>query len=254
MPANYIRHMNKFIAAMQSDNRLKPAHVSLYLTLFACWNKHFFVNPFLIYRPEVMHISRIGSKDGYYSALKALHSFGYIRYWPAEVQGGPAQVSVLPLSKSGPLSASDAAAVLINNPETSVKNRTVPVTKSGLDGGDSRTAPVPKTGHLLKQINKSNKKNSALPTHQAKKTGQIKPPALEEVTTFFFDMRFDGHQAQLFFHHYEANGWLQSNGLPIRNWQAAAEKWVLNAANFKNRHDHENTRLHTGKSNYSEPL
>jgi len=40
-------------------------------------------------------------------------------------------------------------------------------------------------------------------------------------------------QAELFLAHYEATGWVASNGQPIRNWKALVSKWKANQYNFK---------------------
>lgn len=81
------------------------------------------------------------------------------------------------------------------------------------------------------------------------------PEHPEDVVIFFQQMRFDPREAPRFFNHYEANGWHQSNGLPIRNWKAAAEKWVSNIPHFKIRNnDTPNGRLNSGPSNYTDPL
>jgi hypothetical protein len=241
IPANYLLHMNAFIQSMATDERLKPAHVSLYITLFGCWNKHFFVNPFPVYRRHIMTASHIGSRDTYIKTLKELHTFGYVRYYPSDLLAGAAQVAMLPLPKKG----------LYTGPESGP----APGPETGPYKPVSGPVTGPKTGRNNKQVNNSNKKNSALPTHLRNKSGPQKPSGLPEVTTFFKAMHFSEQQAPLFFSHYEANGWRQSNGLLIRNWQAAAEKWVLNAPNFKNQaHGNTTGRLHTGKPRYSDPL
>lgn len=38
--ANYIKHVNNFLDTCFADNRLKPAHISLYMALFNIWNQH----------------------------------------------------------------------------------------------------------------------------------------------------------------------------------------------------------------------
>lgn len=100
LPANYLTHMNGFIATASADKRLKPAHISLYLTLFGIWNRYFFMNPFPISRMHVMQASHIGSKVTYIQALRDLHAFGYIRYYRSESIGAAPQISILPIKIS----------------------------------------------------------------------------------------------------------------------------------------------------------
>lgn len=233
--ANYITHVNNFLDTCFADNRLKPAHISLYMALFNIWNRNFFVNPFDVFRSDVMRSSHIGSKDTYASTLKDLHDFGYICYYPSESIGRPSQASIKPMKKK---------------PDAGLK--------TGSQTPETGPLPVPITGHLIKHIKKPNKENGALPTKRQKKSGQLKPDKPdnpEEVSNFFRQMRFDPREASRFFNHYEANGWHQSNGLPIRNWKAAAKKWVSNTSNFKtSNNDASSNRLSSGPSNYADPL
>lgn len=258
IPANYLLHMNSFINAAGSDGRLKPAHISLYLMLFGCWNKHFFVNPFTISRRVMMATCHIGSRDCYTQTLKDLHNFGYIRYYPSGYLGGMSQVSVLPLKKTAELPFIDDVEpekTAETSPLSRPEKRTVPGPEKGPGSPEKGTAAVPKSGPIKKHINNSNQKRGALPTHQGENSGPDIPSGMDETVNFFREMRFPDDQAPLFFYHYQANGWHQSNGLPIRNWKAAAEKWVLNIQKFKKHGNDEATgRLHTGQSRYSDPL
>lgn len=53
------------------------------------------------------------------------------------------------------------------------------------------------------------------------------PPTVEEVAAFFQE-RGNGLDAEAFVAHYEANGWKQANGNPIKKWQAAVITWEKN--------------------------
>ena len=50
------------------------------------------------------------------------------------------------------------------------------------------------------------------------------PPTLEEVAAYCRE-RGKGVDPQRFIDHYEANGWVQGKGKPIRDWQAAVRTW-----------------------------
>ena len=50
------------------------------------------------------------------------------------------------------------------------------------------------------------------------------PPTLEEVTAYCLQRR-NTVDPQRFIDHYEANGWVQGKGKPIRDWQAAVRTW-----------------------------
>lgn len=50
------------------------------------------------------------------------------------------------------------------------------------------------------------------------------PPTVEEVQTYCAEKGFS-FDPQLFVAHYEANGWVQGKGRPLKNWKAAALTW-----------------------------
>ena len=80
---NYIKHLTAVFDIFDADNRLTPFHISLYMSLFRCWNFNFFHNPVSISRDEMMRMSKIGSVNTYVRCLKELHSWNYIRYEPS---------------------------------------------------------------------------------------------------------------------------------------------------------------------------
>jgi len=54
---------------------------------------------------------------------------------------------------------------------------------------------------------------------------KFKKPTLEEVKAYI-DERHSNVDPELFYSHYEANGWVQGNrGKPVRNWKACVVTW-----------------------------
>jgi len=80
-------------------------------------------------------------------------------------------------------------------------------------------------------------------------------PLFEEVQNYFIEKRIPALEAEKFYFHYESNGWLVGN-VPMRNWQAAAEKWIRNADKFSWKTKVPAPgKLHTSNDkNYGEPL
>ncbi len=82
-----------------------------------------------------------------------------------------------------------------------------------------------------------------------------------EIEQFFKEKNYPA-EAEKFYNHYQANGWLQAGKTPIVDWQAAAISWLHKSQNFKttitktgnaeNNGQHEYTE--SANKNYSEPL
>ncbi|MEO8796047.1 MAG: hypothetical protein ABI390_11305 [Daejeonella sp.] len=94
------------------------------------------------------------------------------------------------------------------------------------------------------------------------KTLQISKPRKDEVLIFFDSEKFPSGEAEKFFNHYQATGWMMGQN-PIQNWQAAAINWMLNAEKFKphekpqrtHKKDHSAGHLNaTTDKQYNEPL
>ena len=92
----------------------------------------------------------------------------------------------------------------------------------------------------------------------AKKEEKLQP-SIEEVKTYFQENNFPELEAQKFFNYFSSVGWLVGGKIPMIDWQAAAQNWIINSVNFKDnttnsppiRPQHLNT---TNDKNYDEPL
>ncbi len=80
---NYIKQLTAAMNKFTEDDRLNPAHVSLYLALFQMWNVNRFRNPISINRNEMMTISKIGSRATYHKCIKDMHNWRYLEYRPS---------------------------------------------------------------------------------------------------------------------------------------------------------------------------
>ena len=59
-----------------------------------------------------------------------------------------------------------------------------------------------------------------------------KPRSLEEVKTYFDEIK--SSEANNFFDHFESNGWKVGGKSQMKNWKAAARRWVNTSARFAN--------------------
>jgi hypothetical protein len=84
-------------------------------------------------------------------------------------------------------------------------------------------------------------------------------PAIENIKAYFIEQNFPILEAQKFFNYFSSVGWLVGGKIPMVDWQASAQNWMLNSANFNHNtvttpiHHRQNTNTTTDK-NYSEPL
>ena len=82
-------------------------------------------------------------------------------------------------------------------------------------------------------------------------------PTIEEVKTYFQDNHFPEQEAQKFFNYFKSVGWLVGGKIPMVDWQAAAQNWIINAPNFISNAEQPNRakQLNTATDkDYSEPL
>lgn len=79
-------------------------------------------------------------------------------------------------------------------------------------------------------INNSNGEKSKK-EKQKEKTVQFSPPSLDEVKAYF-EERGTSISPEAFWAHYEANGWVQSRGKPIKNWKACLTTWEHRRGEF----------------------
>lgn len=85
------------------------------------------------------------------------------------------------------------------------------------------------------------------------------PPTIEEVKTYFQENNFPEIEAQKFFNYFSSIGWLIGGKIPMHNWQAAAQNWILNSINFNQNTDTSPTNRPkqlntTTDKDYAEPL
>lgn len=80
---NYIKHLTGFFNCIAAEKSLNPTHISLYISIFQCWNINRFKNPIIISRHEMMRASKIFSTATYHKCIKDLQRLGYIDYNPS---------------------------------------------------------------------------------------------------------------------------------------------------------------------------
>lgn len=74
--------------------------------------------------------------------------------------------------------------------------------------------------------------NQKIATSSEKSKDKFCPPDLDEVKSFFGSKGSSNTEAEKFYNHFESNGWLVGGKTKMKNWQAAARNWMLNAQKF----------------------
>jgi len=187
--------LTAFFERVNTDMRLTPFHISLYLALLHQWRASRFDESFPLMREAVLPYSRIGSNHTFYRCLKDLNDWGYLAYSQSRSSKQPSKISFPILAKPLPSSP---------NPK-----------------------PTPASSGI--------------------------PPTIEEVKAFFFSQKYPEIEARKFFNHFQSNGWKVGGKAPMRNWNAAADNWILNGQNYQKQPIQQTLNLNNPKS-YDEPL
>jgi hypothetical protein len=82
-------------------------------------------------------------------------------------------------------------------------------------------------------------------------------PNLGEIKNYFQENNFPELEAQKFYNYFKSVGWLVGGKIPMADWQAAAQNWMLNTPKFISNEEQPNRAKNlntTTDKDYSEPL
>jgi hypothetical protein len=266
---NYIKHLTGFFDKVVQDDRLNPTHISLYIALFQFWNVQRFKNPISISRDEVMRVSKICSKATYHKCMKDLHNYKYVNYDPSYNPFRGSLITLFDLElkaehikkrtknttkkqtpteqalnkKETAIETSDEQALVpyINN----INNTNIINTKNDLNIDSEQN-------EFCKSQKKEKVKKEILPSAVSKNVKFI-APTIEFVQEYFKEKNKPDIEAQKFFNYFESNGWKIGGRSPMKNWQAAANNWMLNSNKFNQEPKPQNLHI-TQDKDYSIPL
>lgn len=287
---NYIHHLTGFFHRISTDNRLNPTHVSLYMALFQFWNVNHFGNPISICRQDLMKISKISAKATYHKCINDLHAYGYIVYEPSNnafkgsfvtMPGFQAGAKLRPLSdRTKKETAAEPASVrsrtnigtgaepalvpsinYINNTNTinqrEENNENITGSKNDSVAHTPKEISVVSDTHPTPVVTEPPVLQS--PTGKKPKGGAAIPPTIEEVQAYFTGQNCSVTESEKFYNYFQSNGWKVGGKTPMKDWQAAARNWMINAVKFS-QHINDAHRPNpprvdvTATKNYSEPL
>jgi hypothetical protein len=72
-----------FLSVAETDCRISPTHISLYVALWKKWKDSGTRNPLSFFRRDVADLCKISGSGTFHKALKDLHAYGYIKYLPS---------------------------------------------------------------------------------------------------------------------------------------------------------------------------
>lgn len=242
---NYIRHLTGFYDKIQQDERLNPTHISLYLALFQFWNINHFQNPISISRNEMMRLSKISALGTYHKCIKELQAFGYIEYIPSfnPYKGSlvnlynfeNSEVQQLNGKRSKKQTTSEQAmnSHHIKN-DTGNRQALIPSINNTNISNNKTIVTTPESSLFFEQEKEDNTNGVILSVERSGtvEESHFKKPHISEIKMYFAEKDAPSEEAEKFFNHYESNGWLVGGKSKMKNWQAAARNWLLNAKKF----------------------
>ena len=249
---NYIKLLNAAFETFHTDDRMHPAHISLYMALFQEWNASRFANEIFVNRRDLMLVSKIGSNSSYHRTITDLDAWDYLSYFPSNspYKGSKIKMSVLWTGDSQVLETDRSIyePVAVRYPPT--------------------RAPVSGQYHpVLEQLAERYRPNGELTLgttiNKTKGINNTKRPKGRQGVSIFFNKKgFDADEGKKFFDHYEANDWKTSDGKAIRDWQALAINWMDRTELFKAKNNpnkkqasQKQDNLRTSKNkDYGQPL
>ncbi len=300
---NYIKHLAGFFDRVSIDERLNPTHVSMYVSLFQFWNASRFQNPISISRNELMKVSKISAKATYHKCMKELNEWQYLKYKPSynpfkgslvylfNFQSGEIEKFEAPDLFNNEMSSQNKLTKKANSPipksknnqtnwqtgseqalvahhtkiETSIEQAQEPYIninkqyKQNIKNLDKQTKKIE-----VQKLNGSKEKEKL---RQKKKNVIAKNEAictLQQVQEYFKTQSYRAIEAEKFYNYFQSNGWLVGGKTKMKDWQAAARNWIINANKFAKpplQLERAGVRLPKAKNlhtkqnkNYNEPL
>jgi hypothetical protein len=260
---NYIRHLAGFFDRVAADERLNPTHISMYVSLFQFWNASRFKNPVSISRGELMRVSKISAKATYHKCMKELNDFGYLKYKPSynPFKGSLVYLFNFQTGIEQPLSTdhtkNETGVEQAQEPDINGSN-IINQTSLNLDKSVEDEGRNPDFfGTQKKGVQKMNRPGKKEKSSVKKERNVFVAPQPGDVEKYFAFQKYPSVEAAKFYNYFQSNGWLVGGRTKMKDWQAAARNWMLNANKFakgkptkpKAKHLHATTN-----KNYSEPL
>jgi hypothetical protein len=243
---NYVRHLNAFFTIIKDNKAISASHISLYMALFQYWNFNRFLNPFPIYRENIMQMSRI-SKNTYHKCMRELHQQQFIIQHVPLSKFHMMRITVVPLYQEKETKSRYSQLMLFSPGQLEMT--------SGSKLSQQWLNIDPGSGSNLSHYIKLNiKENYVLHSPTLKKIendgyeenpgstagspvfhkrsteqgGGCPIPTLTEVEDFYKENKYPIEEAKKFFLYNQGKDWMFTDRIPIKQWKSLAHKWMLN--------------------------
>ncbi|MCG3165039.1 MAG: hypothetical protein POELPBGB_00799 [Bacteroidia bacterium] len=219
--ANYVIHLNNVAIKILNEPSLRAIDISIYYALFHYWNLARFKNPISIARHEIMKLAKVGATASYSKSLWRLTDLGFISYLPSNNPIKGSQVFVIPLDKVSIVENKLSSGDELSNEMVVAPSKTIETS--------IKTSETYERGDALSITNSNNllvdgKENVA--EKRKNVVGDFEIPSETEIKSFFTENKSTNSEGQLFFLHYQSNGWMIGK-TRMNNWKASALKWIL---------------------------
>ncbi len=243
---NYIKLLNAAFERFYFDDRLNPAHISLYLAIFQEWNCNRFALEISVNRRDLMRAAKIGSKSTYHRCMVNLHEWSYLHYLPSRnpYKGSKVQMTVFETTDETVMSDYDPILEQVAEQYYPKNNPSPPQSN-------------PNKERLLKQYSPSREPPVGPNINSTKQEKDHKIPKDRQVICRFFEENgFPVGEATKFFDYYQNNNWKTRDGKGVRNWQALALSWMKHSYGiFSKTSGKRKDNLKTSKvKDYDQPL
>lgn len=268
---NYIKHLTGFFNSIAIEKTLNPTHISLYITIFQCWNVNRFKNPFTITREDMMRGSKIASTATYHKCIKDLQRLGYLDYNPSFNPYAGTSITIHNLQEGSKSKFEESEATSSKNEQvdkrtsSKIKQATpIPCLKNE-QGNEQAIKQVIEQPYIYnnktntnninldiepefkffdnnsflenqkeKEKEKSSAKKEKVVTSSVSFRAESKDemPTLELIKEYFKFQENTEFEAERYFNYYSSNGWLIGGKSKMKDWKAAARNWMLNTTKF----------------------
>jgi hypothetical protein len=72
-----------FFDRAMKDLRINKTHLAVYMALYYLWSQQRFEGNVIGYSSQLMELAKISTRATYYTVIRQLHDYGYIKYQPS---------------------------------------------------------------------------------------------------------------------------------------------------------------------------